>query len=283
MWSIISFALSSLMLIMVSVEIKQDTAALQMLRRMGLIKPTFAGVDKWLDYLLSPSFKQHFKQDLERLGSRAEPITFIKKQILNGLLVWTIFSFSSVFLESFWLALIGLVAGILVAYEPIRSVQAKSRALRYELDKEAVYLMTNMTQLVLSGVSVYQAAIVAGEAVKEDSPLKPYVRDLISELHLGKEPGEAFLTLGDKLQNSHVQRFALVLKQLSLASGQFFMEILIKQFDIAEKAKEELFKRQVKLLPDRLKWPGLVLFTTFIFLPAIYVAKLILNLFTNMF
>jgi Flp pilus assembly protein TadB len=279
MWSIISFGLSSVMLIIASVDTKRDTAALKFLRRLGLLKSTLTGIDRWLDYLLSPSFKMTFRQDLERLGIEQEPIPYVKKQVLNGLLVWTIFSFSSIFLDMAWLALIGLLAGIVVAYQPISSIRTKSETVSFELEREAVYLMTNLSQLVLSGVSVYQGALMAGESVPEESPLKPYVRDLVAELHLGKDPGDAFMRLGERLQNSHVQRFGLVLKQLSLASGQFFMETLVKQFDIAEKAKQDLFQKQVKVLPDRLKWPALVLFATIVFLPIIYVAKLIMEMF----
>lgn len=283
MMALISFVLSSALLLLVSLDVKDSTAAVQVMRRMGILPDRASGLDLWLERLLPRSYTAQLQEDMERLGMQGTALSLIKKHLMNGLAVWTGGSFLGILTGNMLLPLTGLLFGLVVYQVPIQNVRQKARALSFAVDKELTYLMTNISQLILSGMAVYPAVIQAAEAVPEKDALKPYARQLVSDLRLGTDPGDAFVRLGIQLQNPHAQRFGVVLSQMHLASGELSMDILMKQYNIAEKAKEEMFKKAVKLLPNQLKWPNLVMFANFVLLPVLVLGYTIINILLTVF
>ena len=278
-----SFLLSSVMLFFVSYDLKNNTLAMKVMQSMGLIKEPPYGFEKWFEKIIPQSFKTQIQQDLNRLGIEETVYSYLKKKLAKGILVWTIFSVFAVLTGQVLVAVSGLICGGVVFYHSLRTLHKKADSLLIETDKQLTYLMTNISQLVLSGMPAYQAVVAGVEAIPEKSVLHRYARELISELRLGTDPGDALISLGMKLNNAYVQRYGLLIKQSHLVYGEEFMDMLVKQFDIAEEAKQNIFQKTIKLLSHQLKWPNLIMFANFVILPILFVATVIIYILTNAF
>lgn len=225
------------------------------------------------------TYIKRIREDVEICKLQEDTVIWLSNRVMTGFVVLAIFLLLGFVLLNPLIGVVGILGAWLAYSVPLYRLRANGNSLRFNIEKDVNFMTTYITQMMLAGVTPYDAVLSACKQVPKY--LENDINRLKTDLVTTGEVGQHFSRFAERIQSKSARRFAVLLEQLELSGDINSIDILLHQNDVAEKDKKALFTREIQKLPTTLMWPNLIMFANMVGLPVIIVGSVILKMFTS--
>lgn len=252
-------------------------AAVQMIK--GERQDQSGGFAEIVQCIFPDSYVKRISEDSKLCQVPEESVIWLSKRMTTSFVVLAVFLLLGFVLFKPFLIVVGILGAWLAFTIPIYHLRANANSLRFNIEKDLNFMTAYITQMMLAGVTPYDAVLAACNNVPKY--LQDDVNHLKSNLVTTGEVGRHFSCFAERVQSKSARRFAVLLEQLEMSGDVASINVLLHQNDVAEKDKKELFTREIQKLPDALMWPNLIMFANMVGLPVLVVGSVILKMFAS--